>query len=509
MLMSLITVQNVSAAGLRAAANVIYRGGKSQLIAMFANDERELDDCFAIYCLFADREALKAPFRLLRAAMPAAGPLEFPSLTPLTAAAAWYEREIHDLFGLTPLGHPDLRRLVLHENWPKGLYPLRRDFCQSHVDTADEFYPIPRVAGEGVFEVPVGPIHAGIIEPGHFRFSQAGESVINLEAKLFFTHRGIEKSVEGMPFERALLSVERICGACSVSHAISFSQAIESLADFKIPHRAQLIRVIAAELERLYNHIGDVGNLCAGLGFAVGTSHGARLKEKLMRLNETVSGNRFLRGWVVPGGVTLNLPAAMAIDLVVELAAIEADFIELMALLRENEAFLNRVETTGILPLQAALDLGVVGVAARASGVAEDLRHDHPYACYDELDFRTPVYKDGDVAARLWVRADEIAASIAIIRQAVAKLADAPPALCLKLPPITPYKQAFGWSESARGANIHWLMTGKDNTVYRCFVRSASYANWPSLTVATPGDIIPDFPLINKSFELCYACLDR
>ncbi|KYZ75351.1 NADH dehydrogenase [Anaerosporomusa subterranea] len=507
--MSLVSVQNISAAGLRAAANVIYRGGKSQLIAMFANDERELDNCFAIYCLFAEREAPKTPFRLLRAVVPASGPLEFPSLTPLTAAAAWYEREIHDLFGLTPLEHPDLRRLVLHENWPEGLYPLRRDFNQSHIDTADESYPIPCVAGEGVFEVPVGPIHAGIIEPGHFRFSQAGESVINLEAKLFFTHRGIEKSVEGMPIERAILSVERICGACSVSHAISFSQAVESLAEIKISYRAQLIRVIAAELERLYNHIGDVGNLCAGLGFAVGTSHGARLKEKLMRINETISGNRFLRGWVVPGGVTLNLPAAMAIDLVVELAAIETDFAELMALLRENEAFLNRVETTGILPHQAALDLGVVGVAARASGVAEDLRHDHPYACYNELDFRTPVYKDGDVAARLWVRADEVVVSIAIIRQAVARLADAPPALCLKLPPITAYKQAFGWSESARGANIHWLMTGKDNTVYRCFVRSASYSNWPSLTVAVPGDIIPDFPLINKSFELCYACLDR
>jgi Ni,Fe-hydrogenase III large subunit/Ni,Fe-hydrogenase III component G len=507
--MSPISVQKISATGLRAAANVIYRGGKSQLIAMFANDERELDDCFAIYCLFAEREAPETPFRLLRAVMPASGPLEFPSLTPLTPAAAWYEREIHDLFGIKPLGHPDLRRLVLHENWPEGLYPLRRDFHQVTVDTAHEHYPIPHVAGEGVFEVPVGPIHAGIIEPGHFRFSQAGENVINLEAKLFFTHRGIEKSIEGMPLDQAILSIERICGACAVSHAISFSQAVELLAELKIPYRAQLIRVVAAELERLYNHIGDIGNLCAGVGFAVGTSHGARLKEKLMRINETVSGNRFLRGWVVPGGVTLDLPAAMAIDLAVELAAMESDFAELMVLLRENEAFLNRVETTGILPRQAALDLGVVGVAARASGVAEDMRRDHPYACYDELDFRIPMYKHGDVAARLWVRADEAVASMAIIRQAVARLADAPSALCLRLPPITPYKQAFGWSESARGANIHWLMTGKDNRIYRCFVRSASYSNWPSLTVAVPGNIIPDFPLINKSFELCYACLDR
>lgn len=507
--MSLITVQTVAAANLRAAANVIYRGGKTQLAAMFANDERELSGCFAVYCLFAGREAKTAPFRLLRAAIPAAGPLTFPSLTPLIAAAAWYEREIHDLFGLTPLEHPDLRRLVLHENWPQGLYPLRRDFTLHHVAAAAEPYPLPQVGGEGVFEVPVGPIHAGIIEPGHFRFSQAGESIIKLEAKLFFTNRGIEKSLEGMPFERALLAVERLCGGCSVSHALSFSQAVESLAELKVPYRAQLLRVIAAELERLYNHIGDVGNLCAGLGFAAGSSHGARIKERLLRLNEAVSGSRFLRGWVVPGGVALNLSAGMASDLVVELAAVETDFRELAALLRENEAFLNRVETTGILPRQAALDLAVTGVAARASGVAADWRHDHPYACYDELDFKVPVYQTGDVAARLWVRIDEAAAAVGIIRQAAALLAAAPPALRLKLPPVTPYQQAFGWSESARGTNIHWLMAGEDNTVYRCFVRSASYANWPSLTVAVPGNIIADFPLINKSFELCYACLDR
>lgn len=507
--MNIITVQKISASGLRAAANVIYRGGQSQLLAMFANDEREFDDCFAIYCLFAEREAPKAPFRLLRAAIPAAGPLEFPSLTPLTPAAAWYEREIHDLFGLTPLGHPDLRRLVLHENWPEGLYPLRRDFCLDSIATAEAAYPVPQVAGEGVFEVPVGPIHAGIIEPGHFRFSQAGEHILNLEAKLFFVHRGLEKSFEGMTLDRAILSVERICGACSVSHALSFSQAVETLAGLTIPYRAQLLRVIAAELERVYNHIGDIGNMCAGVGFAVGTSHGARLKEKLLRINETVSGSRFLRGWIVPGGVAFDLPPAASIELVVALTSIETELEDLMDLLRENEAFLNRVETTGILPRQAALELGVAGVAARASDVAEDLRHDHPYACYAEFDFKIPVYKHGDVADRLWVREQETIASIAIIRQAVARLAEAEPALRLDVPPLTPYQHAFGWSESARGANIHWLMVDEHNTVYRCFVRSASYANWPSLTVAVPGNIIPDFPLINKSFELCYACLDR
>ena len=505
--MGAITIQEVPVTGFRAAANVIYRGGESRLHAMFANDEREINDCFAVYCLFSSREA-RSSYKLLRTLLPA-DILEFPSLTPIIPAAAWYEREIHDLFGLVPDGHPDLRRLVLHENWPEGLYPLRRDFKTTDIVDAQEEYYIPKVKGEGVFEVPVGPIHAGIIEPGHFRFSQAGESVISLEAKLFFTHRGIEKSLEGMPIEAAILSVERICGACSVSHAFSFSQAVETLAEVRVPERANLIRVIAAELERLYNHIGDIGNLCAGVGFAVGVSHGARQKERIMRLNEEISGHRFLRGLIVPGGVAFNLPDAMTKTITTELAAVETDFIELLDLLRDNEAFKDRIEKTGILSHHAALDLGVVGVAARASGVAEDMRHDHPYSIYDELDFRMPVYKTGDVAARLWVRAEEVTASMGLIRQCIARLSAAPHPLRVVLPPLTPYKHAFGWSESARGANVHWLMTGEDNTVYRCFVRSASYPNWPALTVAVPGNIIPDFPLINKSFELCYACLDR
>jgi Ni,Fe-hydrogenase III large subunit/Ni,Fe-hydrogenase III component G len=503
----MITYQQVPAAALREAAAAAYADGARQLTAMFANDERGIDGSMAVYCIFADWN--RGRFTAIRAVL-TDEPWQYPSLVSLTPAAAWYEREIHDLFGLVPVGHPDLRPLVLHENWPEGLYPLRKDFTAGQtVPTAAKDYPIPAVEGEGVFEVPVGPIHAGIIEPGHFRFSQAGENIINLEAKLFFTHRGIEKAVEGLPLATAFYQAERICGACTVSHALSFSQAIESIAGVVITQRARFLRVLTAELERLYNHVGDIGNLCAGLGFAVGISNGARIKETLMRLNEQLTGNRFLRGMVTPGGVNLDITGDLAGQIEHTLAALQTDFAELVEILYTNNAFLDRVNTTGILPRQAAQDLAVVGVAARASGVDGDMRRDFPYAAYQDLDFKIPVHTSGDVAARLRVRADEVFQTLGIIRQVLTALPEQQGVLQRPIGTLTPYTSGLGWSESPRGGNIHWLMVGPGNTVYRYFVRSASYPNWPAVAVAAPGNIIPDFPLINKSFELCYACIDR
>ena len=498
--------QEFPACDLQKIAKSIEADGIYDLAAIFANDERDITGNFAIYYIFMGN----GQFKGLKVIVEGQGDLQFPSLTSVFQNAAWYEREIHDLFGLVPLGHPDLRRLVLHENWPLGLYPLRKDFnVDQEILEANVPCPMASVQGEGVFEVPVGPIHAGIIEPGHFRFSQSGEQIINLDAKLFFTHRGIEKGMEGLPLELALYQVERICGACSVSHAISYSQAIETMAKVQITPQAESIRGVVAELERLYNHIGDIGNLCAGLGFAVGISHGAWLKELLMRLNERVTGNRFLRGMVVPGGVTMAITPEISQEIQQALTETVEKFTEMMELLYDNSAFLDRVDHTGVLSHRAALDLGVVGVAARSSGVNMDMRRDYPYSVYKNLDFVVPVHTSGDVAARLWTRADEVKQSLSMIQQILTAMPGETRELVVKIPPIAPYSTALGWSESARGGNLHWLMVGKDNRIYRCFVRSASYPNWPAVTVAAPGNIIPDFPLINKSFELCYACLDR
>jgi Ni,Fe-hydrogenase III large subunit len=417
-------------------------------------------------------------------------------------------REIHDLFGLKPVGHPDLRALVLHENWPDNLYPLRKDFdVKATVPTANRPWHMNGVEGEGVFEVPVGPIHAGIIEPGHFRFSQAGESILRLDAKMFFVHRGIEKAIEGLPLEKAFYQVERISGVCGVSHSLSYCHAIESLAGVEVPVRAQYLRALVAELERLYNHVGDIGNLCAGMGFAVPIMAGARMKEYIMRINEAVTGHRFLRGMVVPGGVRQDITTSLADEISNLLDTLEPDFNEMIGLFSNNDEFLNRVNTTGIVSRQAALDLSVVGVGARASGVDIDSRRDYPYGCYSKLKFEVPVYNTGDVAARLWVRVDEVHQTMKLIRQILVKMPEG--ALKVDIPEITPYSCGFGWSESSQGDCIHWLMVGENNTIYRLFVRAAAYCNWPALTVAAPGNIIPDFPLVNKSYELSYACLDR
>ena len=268
--------------------------------------------------------------------------------------------------------------------------------------------------------------------------------------------------------------------------------------------------MVVAELERLYNHVGDIGNVCAGLGFAIGINHGARLKEMLMRLNERLIGNRFLRGWVVPGGISKAIDSDMAEDIFLVLREVEVELADIITILRDSEAFLDRVDTTGIVHKQAALDLAIVGVGARASGVDIDLRRDIPYAAYDELKPRIILQDSGDVAARIWVRAEEAVQSFNLVRQALRKLEELECADCrVALPQLPEYATALGWSESARGSNLHWVMTGKNGTIYRLFVRSASYPNWPALAVAAPGNIIPDFPLINKSFELCYACIDR
>jgi Ni,Fe-hydrogenase III large subunit/Ni,Fe-hydrogenase III component G len=504
----MVIVKEVSVLGLRAAANAISKGGRLPLQAMFANDERPINGNFCIYVFFAAETA--GEFQLVKCNIAAGQPLEFPSLTTLLPAAAWYEREIHDLFGLVPVGHPDLRPLVLHDPWPEECFPMRKDFTQAPAGA-----PLLKkknqahVHGEGVFEVPVGPIHAGIIEPGYFRFSQAGENVIQLDPTLFYTHRGIEKSLEGLPVDRAIFRIERTCGACSVSHALSFSQALESLSSKSVPDRALYIRVLVAELERLYNHIGDVGNICAGVGFAVGASQAGRQKELLMRFNEELTGNRFLRGMVVPGGVAYDLSGELIRYASSLINAMTPDFKELIEILEANAGFIDRCRQTGILPRQVAADLAVVGPAARASGIDVDLRRDHSYAAYDRVNFKVPVRRHGDVEDRLWLRVAEVKESCGIIRQAIDFLANQRGELRVELEIAKTAASGLGWSESARGANFHWLMLDANRKIYRYVIRSASYPNWPAVSMATPGNIIPDFPLINKSFELCYACLDR
>lgn len=487
---------------LKPVAAWLHRSLGAGLVQMVGVDERPVDGTFRLYTIFQAEDRLL----ILRTAVAE----EFPSLTLEVPAAHWYEREIQDMLGLRPDGHPDPRPLVLHGGWPRHLHPLRRDF---DLRAWPEPVPVPPLAfqgveGAGVAEVPVGPIHAGIIEPGHFRFSTLGENVLRLEAQLFYTHRGVEKRAEGLTLAQGLYLAERVCGACALSHAVAYAQAAERLTGAEVPARGRCLRAVGLEMERLYNHVGDVANLCAGAAFAFGHSQGMRLKEVLMQLNERVWGHRFLRGVAALGGVRRDLAAAALADIRQTLAWVETEWQEIVAVILGNGIFMDRVRRTGVLAGEVARALGAVGVAARASGVDADLRRDLPYAAYAGLSFRVPVYPAGDVASRLQVRLVESFESMELIRQLLDGLPGGPVRLAA-LPPAPALARAVGYVESPRGANLHFLMTGSGGEIYRYMVRSASYPNWPLVPYALPGNLVPDFPLINKSFELCYACLDR
>lgn len=481
------------------------------LVTMVALDERERVGAFTLRYVFAVEDT--SVYVELCVTLDGNDPkgITFPSLTPLTPVANWYEREASDLFGLEPVGHPDPRPLALHDHWPSGVAPLRHDYDGAMAPAGAEgvrLRPTP-IQGEGVMEIAVGPIHAGVIEPGHFRFSAVGEQIVHLDTQFFYTHRGLEKRVEGLGVEQAVALVERNCAACTVSSTLAYCQALETLAGTEAPERALLLRVIYAELERLYNHVGDIGNICAGIGFHAGAQLGATLKEGLLALNERLTGSRYLFGVLRPGGVRRSLTAADCVTLREALASLDRGRDRLLHLIWSNVGVVDRFTGTGVLPLEVARDLGAVGVAARASGLARDVRRDQPYAAYPMLaPLRVSVHPQGDVAARLRVRADEIETSLALLEEAVSRLPGAGP-LVNPLEPLPAYASAFSVTESPRGANCHWIQVGPDNTLARYRIRSASYANWPVVPRAVQDNIVPDFPLINKSFELCYSCLDR
>ncbi len=429
----------------------------------------------------------------------------FKSLTPHIHAAKWYEREIRDLFGLIPVGHPDMRRLVRHEHWPKGAHPLKKDFGWNTIlERAQGMYAFRHIEGEGVFEVPVGPIHAGIIEPGHFRFSVAGEPIMQLEVRHFWKHRGVEKLFEQRPLLEGAPLAERISGDTTVGHSLAYCQAVESLLRITVPRRARYLRSFFLELERLHNHLGDVGAICNDTAYALAHAHCSRMKERMMQLNDRLTGSRFLRGVNCVGGVGIDLTGEQLAQTVAELDSFEPDFTELEKILFANASLTDRLETTGILTDRTAWDHAVMGVVGRASGVDRDIRRDHPFAAYDELQPKVALYRYGDVRARMRVRMDEIHESMRLIREVRRRIPQGP-VVAQPTGEPTPGTWALSAVEGWRGEILYFVMAGENGKIHRCKVRDPSFVNWPAIQWAVLGNIIPDFPLINKSFNLSYA----
>jgi Ni,Fe-hydrogenase III large subunit/Ni,Fe-hydrogenase III component G len=509
-----LTVRLGRADDLPAAAAVLTGPHAMTLATLVATDETmSPDGDFKVRYIFEPTlPGVPDRFVTLLISVDPARP-EVPSLTAAIPAANWHEREMRDLFGIIPIGHPDPRPLVVHDGWPLGVYPLRKSFDGSRhvaVEAAEEF-PHLVAEGEGVFEIPVGPIHAGIIEPGHFRFTSVGETVLHLDARLFYTHRGLEKRMEGLSPLDAFYIAERICGVCSIAHGLGYCEALEQIAGVDVPWRARLIRAVALELERLYNHVGDIGNICAGAAFHYGTATGMRLKERLQQMNERLAGNRFLRGLVVPGGVRLDLSDDLLGVLAVTLKDTLVGVDGLMERIEANPSIVDRLDDTGVLQRQVALDLAVTGVAARASGVDRDARRDHPHGAFASLpppDLHVVTLSEGDAMARMTVRALEARESIRLVGEFLQRLEAGPLQVSLT-EPLPGGRIGISAIESPRGEAVHWLRTDANGRVERYHLRSPSYQNWPAVALAAETAIVPDFPLVNKSFELCYSCTDR
>jgi Ni,Fe-hydrogenase III large subunit/Ni,Fe-hydrogenase III component G len=477
----------------------------ARVICVFAEDRRPEERLFYVsYILETPGE--KA-YLILQAPVPEDDP-RFPSLSVELPSLNWQEREIQDWFGLTAEGHPNPRRVALHDDWPE-IHPLRKDFpLETVLEPFEGERHIFRPAeGEGVFQVPVGPVHAGIIEPGHFHFDVAGEPILYLQIRLFYTHKATEKRFEQIPISRGVHLAECISGDSSVAHAVAYCQAIEKAAGIEAPERAQWMRTILLELERLYNHTGDIGAIVNDVGFGIAQAHAGRLRERLLGLNEHLTGSRLLRGMVRLGGIRHDWDMGQLARLHQTLDTFSGEFRDLIELIESSDSTRDRLEHTGVLTPEKARDLGVVGVAARASGVDRDVRRDHPYAAYGRLAPRVPVFSQGDVWSRVQVRIAEVRESVALVRAAARELPGG--TLRVAVPPLIPNSFGLGAVEGWRGEILHWVRTGPDGYLDRCKIKDPSINNWPALVEAVEGNILPDFPVINKSFNLSYSGTDR
>jgi Ni,Fe-hydrogenase III large subunit/Ni,Fe-hydrogenase III component G len=430
------------------------------------------------------------------------------SIATIFPSATWPERECRDMYGIAFEGAFDTRHLVLHECYPVGFYPLEKSFANAPVtrlktvNPADE-YPFRNVRGDGVYQVPVGPVHAGIIEPGHFRFSVIGETVFNLEIRLFYTHRGIEKLAEGRnPIECTKIA-EAVSGDESASNATAYCMALERLSGIAVPDRAWHIRTILCESERICSHLGDLSGMLTDVAFALGASQFAVLREEIFREHGKLTGSRFLRGMICPGGVTRDIPDGTLAGYRQYLGRFKKEFRTGLAIVLSTTSVIDRFAQTGIIRKNILGPLNVTGPVARASGSERDVRVDHPYGIYDRFVPTPRPLSDGDVLARFTVKAAEVLDSLSLIEKAIAAM---PSGSVRGTDPVRD-GAALALVEGPRGENLCWVEV-RDEKIFRYKVRTASYCNWLAIEHAVPGNIIADFPVINKSLNLSYAGTD-
>ena len=426
----------------------------------------------------------------------------YPGLSDIFHTAGRMQRAAADLTGVRAQD-TDARPWLRHAAWPAGYRPLAGGEPAAAGELRADDYAFVRVAGDGVHEIPVGPVHAGIIEPGHFRFSVVGEKVLRLEERLGYVHKGIERLFARMRLTDGHRLAARVSGDSAVAYSWAYCQALEGLAGTHVPARAVWLRALALEAERIANHLGDLGALGNDAGFAFGLAQLSRLKEIWLRATEAALGRRYLFDFVVPGGVAVDAEPARIAELEACARSIAAQAQAVRDIFDEHAGVRDRLVATGVVAPELAVQLGLVGLAARASGQDRDLRADLPCAPYDELAVRKAMRSDGDVAARVAVRFDELAESVRLVGAIAAQLPSGGTGADVAAPAAG--ATGVGAVEGWRGPVLVALRAGEAGMIARCHPHDPSWQNWPALEYAIIGNIVPDFPLINKSFNLSYS----
>jgi Ni,Fe-hydrogenase III large subunit len=459
---------------------------------------------WALLALWAEPEEIHAALyedasKSLAVASLACPDGHFPSLAAARPGAIRLERGAQDLFGLVAEGLDDARPWLDHGQWPLR-HPLARTPAPARPRAAADYAFLP-AEGEALHQIPVGPVHAGIIEPGHFRFHANGETVVRLEERLGYVHKGIERLMEGRTVAEVAKLAARVSGDSTVAHALAYARAVEAALGMAVPARAHWLRAIMAELERIANHLGDVGAICNDASFVFMHSQCGILRERVLAAAEAAFGHRLMMDRIAPGGVAADLWGEGRTILRELTGSLARDFPPLVALYDNKPSLLDRTATTGVLTAALAHRFAAGGYVGRASARSFDARQVAPYPPYDQLDFEVPVMSEGDVNARVWVRIREIEASLGLLDAMLDRLPDGP--VAVEVPRAG--GEGVALVEGFRGDILTWVRIGEDGRVQRCHPRDPSWFQWPLLEAVIEGNIVADFPLCNKSFNCSYS----
>ncbi|QQF52663.1 hydrogenase large subunit [Campylobacter fetus subsp. venerealis] len=505
----------------------LYYGIGGWLSSMVANDERTINQSYALYYVLSmegskmskedgtidEIQSSEKCFITVKTLIPKNDPC-YPSVTPLVPACVWYEREAYDMFGLVAEGLPDKRRLVLSDDWPENLYPLRKDamdykFRPDPVQPKDEpDYEFMRPNGS-VTDIPLGPLHITADEPGHFRLYCDGDTIVDADYRLFYQHRGMEKLAENrLNYNQMSYLAERVCGICGFAHSIACVEAVERGIGFEIPRRAQAIRIMSSEIERMHSNLLNLGLACEVTGNYTAFMHIFRVREYTLELAQLITGGRKTYGTIVIGGVRRDITLNEIKQSYEILEKIGTQLDEIWQVVMEDKRQIGRWKGIGILDKQVARDFSPVGPNVRGSGFKRDTRYDHTYGFYKELELTPNVQFGGDVLSRELVRYNDCKQALRLVKQ------------CLDIMPggaiftdtnyrLQPGTYCLGYDEAPRGENIHWIMQGDSQKVYRWRCRASTYNNWSSLRYQLQGNTIADAALIVCSLDPCYSCTER